>query len=726
VLSGSPPDLFSTCSVAYMEQYFATTYNNRDCLDNVPSTVWGDPVCGNGFVEEGEDCDCGEDDCGVGSCCDGSTCTFADPSYQCDDDGGVCCNSCMFISSSQNFVCREQRDECDVAETCDGTSGDCPRDVYDYPGTPCSKTEEDGSVYEGVCYAGTCRSVEGFCEVDVNRDYNPWQETGYSSFCGRFNNDCGIMTCAIANTIGTSNQECDNGFTVEGSSFLMVPTGMNCQYPTETRGEFTGMCYDGECVLPHRVATYGICGNGGIDFGEECDCGGGDDPSCDCTTCTLLPGKVCASTDPCCNSDGTGYEPQGTVCREAYNDECDVAEVCTGDSAICPPDHGVSWESECAGGESTCYGKICMPTHDQECQWKTNNMDAYASNWLFGCNAISCCSNGMCSSSTVSSTITTGDTTYTYYFYAPLEGSRTNSANQRCIDYSQTDLLTDDSTCGENEFLDISMGDCFPCDSGCLNGCTGSRQFDCNECAFGERDSRGACAISQEQYDNSPMVNSGDNGGGDNGGGETDPVTPAPTIQTPAPTIQTPAPTIQTPAPTIQTPAPTIQTPAPTIETPAPTPENTDCDMTTIVVNGGDWSSEISFVIASCSFPTGGEKYSVGTTVETCCIPYGANTLTCQDAFGDGWTGTNGKDNYLTINNQEYCREFESGTEFTEEVYILSPGETTTASPTQLVTHVCEGKTSSDDARCEGLNQADCESEGVWWFSTGNCNWVAV
>ena len=42
---------------------------------------YGDPVCRNGFVEEGEDCDCGAEDCAsVGDlCCNGATCKPADP-----------------------------------------------------------------------------------------------------------------------------------------------------------------------------------------------------------------------------------------------------------------------------------------------------------------------------------------------------------------------------------------------------------------------------------------------------------------------------------------------------------------------------------------------------------------------------------------------------------------------------------------------------------------------
>merc|ERR1719410_1709574 len=104
----TPSDTFSSCSVNYITTFFNEGYGRfGECLENMPTRVFGDADCGNGFVEEGEDCDCGSGDCSsLDPCCDGSTCQFADPSYECGSAAGPCCESCMFVSAAAAKVCR--------------------------------------------------------------------------------------------------------------------------------------------------------------------------------------------------------------------------------------------------------------------------------------------------------------------------------------------------------------------------------------------------------------------------------------------------------------------------------------------------------------------------------------------------------------------------------------------------------------------------------------------
>ena len=71
-------------------------------------------VCGNGLVEEGEDCDCGDalscqDPCCVPSGSGEQSCKFK-PLAECTQDlstGSVCCNSsCLFVPAEDMRVCQ--------------------------------------------------------------------------------------------------------------------------------------------------------------------------------------------------------------------------------------------------------------------------------------------------------------------------------------------------------------------------------------------------------------------------------------------------------------------------------------------------------------------------------------------------------------------------------------------------------------------------------------------
>ena len=84
-------------------------------------------MCGNGIVEEGEECDPGS---GVTSpCCDASTCKLK-AGASCDPQSSSCCtDQCSFAPTTQ--VCRPSKDgACDTAEFCTGNSSSCPTDTF--------------------------------------------------------------------------------------------------------------------------------------------------------------------------------------------------------------------------------------------------------------------------------------------------------------------------------------------------------------------------------------------------------------------------------------------------------------------------------------------------------------------------------------------------------------------------------------------------------------------
>lgn len=53
------PQLFSSCSQQQLDRFLEEV--NPACLQDSPSTnrIFGGPVCGNAFLEPGEECDCG-------------------------------------------------------------------------------------------------------------------------------------------------------------------------------------------------------------------------------------------------------------------------------------------------------------------------------------------------------------------------------------------------------------------------------------------------------------------------------------------------------------------------------------------------------------------------------------------------------------------------------------------------------------------------------------------
>ena len=143
--------VFSSCSRADLQE-LKSRLSVMNCLTNSPSTPLETPTCGNGILEGTETCDCGEPAYCTNPCCNANTCQLS--GAQCTM--GECCNTtiCHFLSSST--VCRSSTGECDIQETCTGTSGDCPADVNVVDGTPClSKT--------GYCIGGRCPTHAAQC-----------------------------------------------------------------------------------------------------------------------------------------------------------------------------------------------------------------------------------------------------------------------------------------------------------------------------------------------------------------------------------------------------------------------------------------------------------------------------------------------------------------------------------------------------------------------------------
>lgn len=111
------------------------------------------------------------------------------------------------------------------------------------------------------------------------------------------------------------------------------------------------------------------CGNGIVESGEECDCGGasgcGDNSCCDAATCKFTTNSVCdPSNEDCCTSQ-CQFTSSGTVCRDSTG-VCDPQEVCTGSSSTCPTDANAPDGTSCGSGLQCASGQCT--SRDQQCQ----------------------------------------------------------------------------------------------------------------------------------------------------------------------------------------------------------------------------------------------------------------------------------------------------------------------------------------------------------------------
>lgn len=138
---------------------------------------------------------------------------------------------------------------------------------------------------------------------------------------------------------------------------------------------------NGTCLSDNRdVATYtnsSVCGNGIVESGEDCDCGGdagcasSSANCCDPDTCTFVDGAVCDPANDACCTNSCQVASLGTVCR-ASTGSCDPAESCDGSSAVCPADVTADDGTACTDTSTNLTGLACASgqctSRDEQCQ----------------------------------------------------------------------------------------------------------------------------------------------------------------------------------------------------------------------------------------------------------------------------------------------------------------------------------------------------------------------
>uniref|UniRef100_H2TH62 ADAM metallopeptidase domain 11 n=1 Tax=Takifugu rubripes TaxID=31033 RepID=H2TH62_TAKRU len=144
------PRKFSRCSVDEYLRFLQQ--GGGSCLFNKPSKLLDPPECGNGYVELGEECDCGlitECARSGANCCKKCTLTH---NAMCSN--GLCCRDCKY--ELRGVTCRESVNECDIPETCTGDSSQCPHNVHKLDGYMCDAGQ-------GRCFDARCKTRDGQC-----------------------------------------------------------------------------------------------------------------------------------------------------------------------------------------------------------------------------------------------------------------------------------------------------------------------------------------------------------------------------------------------------------------------------------------------------------------------------------------------------------------------------------------------------------------------------------
>ncbi|CAG8904798.1 unnamed protein product [Penicillium egyptiacum] len=234
---------FSECTIGNICSAIGKNSIKSSCLsDNRGVVTISGSQCGNGIVEGDEECDCGDEkSCSDNSCCDSKTCKFKG-SAVCDDANDSCCNKCQFAPA--DTVCRASGGECDIAETCSGTSSSCPDNKYKEDGSDC------GAKGQGLsCASGQCTSRDYQCRTVIGSLLN----TNDTWACDNTDKPSCSLVCgapSLQHSMGI--QEC---------------IYMNQNYLDGTPCEAGGRCSAGQCkgssalgwIHQHEKLVIGVC-----------------------------------------------------------------------------------------------------------------------------------------------------------------------------------------------------------------------------------------------------------------------------------------------------------------------------------------------------------------------------------------------------------------------------------------------------------------------------------
>ncbi|KAM6923588.1 disintegrin and metalloproteinase domain-containing protein 19 [Xenentodon cancila] len=272
--TGHPfPRVFNACNLKELKSYLSS--GGGKCLFNLPNTraMYGGQRCGNGYLEDGEECDCGEEEECTSPCCNANNCTLK-AGAECAH--GVCCHNCKL--KSPGVLCRAPSGPCDLPEYCDGKAESCPANFYLMDGTACA----GGQAY---CYTGMCLTLEqqclslwgrgarpapDLCFQKVNEAGDMYGNCGKDLFgkyrsCKDRDAKCGKIQCSTSATtpIGSNAVPIETTVSVGSKRFKCMGTHV---YKLNQGDEEP----QGDTLDPGLVMTGTKCGDNSICFNGEC------------------------------------------------------------------------------------------------------------------------------------------------------------------------------------------------------------------------------------------------------------------------------------------------------------------------------------------------------------------------------------------------------------------------------------------------------------------------
>ncbi|KAI9269842.1 Metallo-peptidase family M12-domain-containing protein [Sporodiniella umbellata] len=180
--------------------------------------------------------------------------------------------------------------------------------------------------------------------------------------------DCNSQTCPCSgpscNCCPYSSTQCD-----AGGKYFMNPTS-NASSSEFSPCSISKICNNipmySSCLEnpgSRNTTTLKMCGNGIKEQGEDCDTGGKPSACCDPKTCKFKTGALCDDlNDLCCTN--CQFRPANYTCRPAST-ECDIAEVCLGNSGDCPEDKYKDDLTNCGNGLQCASGQCT--SRDAQC-----------------------------------------------------------------------------------------------------------------------------------------------------------------------------------------------------------------------------------------------------------------------------------------------------------------------------------------------------------------------